>query len=151
MTIKEQIEIDLKKAMLSGDKVLATTLRGLKSVILYAEVASGARDLGIDNEEVIKLFQKESKKRQESADLFAKGGNAEKQQQELNEKKVIDAYLPAQMSEEDIQQAVAQAIEATDAKSMQDMGKVVGLVKQQLGSAADGSIIARIVRERLVS
>lgn len=70
MTISEQIDADLKQAMLAGDKTLVTTLRGLKSVILYEEVAKGLRDTGLDDDAVITLFSKEAKKRQESADLY---------------------------------------------------------------------------------
>src|ERR1044072_4362165 len=100
--LKERLDQDLKKALLAGDKVLATTIRGLKSVVLYAEVAKGAREQGLSDEEIIGLFAKEAKKRQESADLYRQGGSPERADAELAEKKVIEGYLPAQMSDDEL-------------------------------------------------
>ncbi len=147
--MKQQIEVDLKTAMLAGDKVLVTTLRGLKSAILYVEVADGAREQGLSDDKVITVLQKEAKKRQESADLYAQGGNLEKHDAELTEKKVIEKYLPQQISEAEISGIVDEVITATSASGMQAMGQVIGAVKQKTGASADGSIIARIVKEKL--
>lgn len=151
MTIKEQINADLKSAMLAGEKDLATTLRGLKSAILYVEVAEGKRESGLNDDEITKVLQKESKKRQESADLYAQGGNSEKQKAELAEKVVIEKYLPAQMSEEEIRVIVDSIISENGASGMQDMGRVIGAVKQKTGASAEGSTIARLVKEKLSS
>lgn len=151
MNIKEQIDADLKQAMLSGDKVLATTLRGLKSAILYAEVAKGVRDEGLPEAEVIDLLSKEAKKRQESADMYVQGGNQEKADAELAEKKVIEQYLPEQLSDEEILKLVDEAIQQTGASGPQAMGQVIGLVKQKTAGQADGATIARLVKERLSS
>lgn len=149
MNTKQRIEADLKSAMLAGEKDLVTILRGLKSVILYAEVDSGDRQEGLAEDKVIALLQKEAKKRQESADLYKQGGDIEKQQAELNEKTVIEKYLPEQMSEEDISKAVDDAISETGATSPQQMGRVIGIVKSKLGAQADGSVIARLAKEKL--
>lgn len=151
MSVKQTIDVDLKTAMLAGEKTLVTTLRGLKSAILYAEVSEGARDEGLPDDAVIAILQKEAKKRQESADLFGRGGNVEKQQAELEEKSVIEKYLPAQLSEDEIARMVDDVITSTGATGMQAMGQVIGTVKAKAGASADGSIIARIVRERLTS
>lgn len=149
MSIKERIDQDLKKAMLAGDKTLVTTLRGLKSVILYAEVASGNRETGLDDEAVTVLLQKEAKKRQESADLYAQGGSGDKANSELDEKKVIEAYLPAQLDEAAVRQLVQSAISKLGATSMAQMGQVIGAVKQEAGATVDGSLVARIAKELL--
>lgn len=149
MSIKEQIDQDLKKAMLAGDKTLVTTLRGLKSVILYAEVASGNREAGLDDEAVIVLLQKEAKKRQESADLYVQGGSGDKASLELDEKKVIETYLPAQLDEAAVRQLVQSAISKLGATSMAQMGQVIGAVKQEAGASVDGSLVARITKELL--
>lgn len=149
MTIKQQLDSDLKTAMLAGDKVLVTTLRGLKSSILYAEVAANKRDEGLPDDEVINLFNKEAKKRQESADLYKQGGNNEKAEAELAEKVVIEKYLPAQMSDDELRAAVEEVVEQVGASSMADMGKVIGLVKSRTGTAADGARIARMVKEKI--
>ncbi len=149
MTIKEQIDQDLKAAMLGGDKTLATTLRGLKAAILNVEVAQGVRETGLPDDEVISLLQKEAKKRQESADLFGQGGNTEKSRAELEEKEVIAKYLPVQLSEEEIGVIVDEVIQTTGASGMQAMGQVIGAVKAKAGAAADGAVIARLVKEKL--
>ena len=150
MTIKEQIDADLKVAMLAGDKVLATTLRGLKSAILYAEVADGSRDSGgVSDAAIIALFAKEAKKRQESADLFAQGGNSEKSQAELVEKEVIAKYLPAQISDEELAQIVDTVVSPLGDVGKDQMGRIIGLVKAEVGVGADGGRIAKAVSERI--
>lgn len=149
MNLKQRIDADLKSALLAGDKVLATTLRGLKSVILYAEVAKGNREDGLPEVEIIELLMKEAKKRQESADLYLQGSDETRQQAELAEKKVIETYLPAQVSDEELMQVVQSAIAEVGATDMQQMGQVIAKVKQQLQAGADGARIAAVVKEKL--
>lgn len=149
MSIKQQLEADIKQAMIAGDKNLVTVLRGLKSTILYAEVASGKRDSGIDDQEILSLFQKEAKKRQESADLYGKGGSIDRQTNELAEKSIIEKYLPKQMSEVEIGPLIDKAISEAGATSIQQMGQVIGLVKLASKGAADGSLVAKLVKDRL--
>ncbi len=150
-TTKQQLDIDLKQAMLAGDKELVTTLRGLKSAILYAEVASGNREAGLEDSEVVSLLQKEAKKRQESADLYGKGGSVDRRDAELAEKKIIEKYLPAQLPDEELAVLVESVIKELGASGAQQMGQVIGLVKKRAGAAADGSVVARLVKDRLVS
>lgn len=147
--LKQQIEQDLKQALLSGDKDRALTLRTLKSVVLYAEVAQGLRDEGLDDQAIIGLFAKEVKKRQESADLFIKGGAEDRAAHELAEKKLIEGYLPQQLSDEELSAIIDTIITETGAEGMSGMGKVIGLVKQKVGATVDGSRIAQHVKERL--
>jgi uncharacterized protein len=147
--LKQQLEQDLKQALLSGDKDRAMVLRSLKSVILYAEVAKGLRDQGLADEEVIVLLAKEAKKRQESADLYVKGVSEDRAAKELAEKKIIEGYLPVQVSDADLNALVEAAVAETDAEGLAAMGQVIGLVKQKAGASADGSRIAQMVKERL--
>lgn len=149
--LEDKINQDLKAALLGGDKVLATTLRGLKSSLLYAKIANGSRDQQMTDDSVVSVLQKEAKKRQESADLYRQGGNNERAEAELQEKAVIERYLPAQLSEEEIQALVDEAIATAGGPEKATMGAVIGQVKQRSAGAADGSVIARIVRERLAS
>ncbi len=149
MSLKDTLNQDLKQAMLAGDKTLVETLRGLKSAILNQEVAKNKRDSGLEDSEVVDVLSKEAKQRQESADLYAQGGNAEKQQAELTEKTVIEKYLPAQLSEAQIGQIIDQKMTELGASGLQAMGQVIGAVKQQTAGQADGAIIARLVKERL--
>lgn len=147
--LEEKINQDLKAALLGGDKVLATTLRGLKSSLLYAKIASNSRDQQMPDEAVITVLQKEAKKRQESADLYRQGGNSERAEAELQEKAVIERYLPRQLSEAEVLALVDDAIAASGGPEKAVMGAIIGQVKQASGGAADGSLIARLARERL--
>lgn len=149
MSIKQQLEADLKKAMLARDKNLVTVLRGLKSAILYEEVAAGSRDSGLDDQVVLALFQKEAKKRQESADLYGRGGSLDRQTVELAEKLIIEKYLPKQLSEEDVIMLVEKAISEIGATSTQQMGQVISSVKLAANGAVDGSMVAKLTKEKL--
>lgn len=150
MTIKEQIEKDLKTAMLAGDKTLATTLRGLKSVILYAEVANGSRESsGLNDDEIIELFSKEVKKRQESADLFVRGGNQEKADAELEERKVIEKYLPQQLNDDELRSIVETVSSEMGGITQQTMGQAIGKVRELTKGSADGAKIAQFVKEKI--
>lgn len=147
--IKQQLTDDVKAAMLAGDSLKLETLRGLKSAILYAEVAAGKRENGLDDTEIQTLFAKEAKKRQESADLYVQGNSPERAEKELAEKKIIETYLPAQLSQAEVMDVVAAVIEDLGASGMQRMGQVIGAVKAKLGNTADGALISKIVKERL--
>ena len=149
MALEQTIDQDVKAALLGGDKVTAGTLRGLKAALLSVKVEQGKRETGLTDDEVIAVLGKEAKKRQESADLFAQGGNQEKADAELTEKALIEKYLPAQLSEEEITNLVDEAIAATGASGPQGMGQVIGAVKSKAGASADGAVIARIAKERL--
>ena len=149
MGLKVQIEQDLKRAMLAGQKDQVTILRGIKSVILNAEITAHKRDYGLDENELVNLLQKEAKKRQESAELYKQGGNSERAEAELAEKRLIETYLPAPVSEAGIIRAVDKIMAETGAADIQAMGQVIGQVKRELGPSADGALVARIVKERL--
>jgi uncharacterized protein len=148
-TLEQRLEQDIKSALLSGDKTRATTLRGLKAVLLNVKVATGKRDSGLTDAEVLPVFGKESKKRQESADLYKQGGDQGRADAELTEKAIIDAYLPAQLSEDEIVELVDEAITRTGASGPAGMGQVIGQVKAKTGATADGAVIARLAKERL--
>lgn len=148
--IKSSIEQDLKKAMLAGDKPLVSALRNLKSAILYAEKATGSQNSELSEPELISLFQKEAKKRQESADLYQKADSKERADNELFEKKVIDGYLPTPMSEEEITQLIDTAISEIG-NEKKNMGQIIGYVKTKSAGSADGALTAKIVQGKLQS
>lgn len=147
--LEKQIEQDLKVALLGGDRFKAQTLRGLKSALLYFKVEKGKRESGLSEDEEIAVLSKEAKKRQESADLYRQGGSEEKAQAELEEKAIIEKYLPAQMPEEEVIKVVDLTIKETGASQLSDMGKVISSVKEKTAGKADGALIARIVKERI--
>lgn len=147
--LKQRIEQDLKQALLAGDKGRAMTLRSLKSAILYAEVAQGTRDEGLDDDAIMALLSKEAKKRQESADFYVKGGSEDRAATELAEKKTIEEYLPKQLSDAELTSIVDAAVAELGASGPQMMGQVIAQVKQKTGGQADGSRIAQAVKQRL--
>ncbi len=150
MAIRQKLNDDIKTAMLSGDALRVETLRGLKTVITYADVAGKTRNTdGIADEQIVGLFAREAKKRQESADLYVRGGSQERADKELAEKLIIEEYLPAQLSEAELTQIVNDVIAEQGAEGLQAMGKVIATIKSKVGNSADGSAIARIVKERL--
>ncbi|HXY18198.1 MAG TPA: GatB/YqeY domain-containing protein [Candidatus Nitrosopolaris sp.] len=149
MAIQQQIDSDIKTAMLAGDKTKTETLRTVKSALLNEAIAAGARESGLSDEQAQKILAKEAKKRQEAADLYKQGGSPERAEAELAEKAVIDGYLPEQASEADIKAAVEAEIGKLDNPGPQNMGQVIGAVRVQLGAGADGAVIARLVKEAL--
>jgi hypothetical protein len=144
--IEQQIEQDIKTAMLARDSLRLDTLRGLKSVFLYAKVASGNRGELLGDEQVTAMISKEAKKRQESADLYLKGGDKERADKELSEKQILEAYLPEKLSSEELSKIVDEVIAAN---SDNNMGAIIGQVKAKTSGAADGAEIARLVKEKL--
>lgn len=147
--LEQQLEQDIKAAMLAKQADKVTTLRGLKAAILSVKVAQGTRGEDMPDDQVITLLSKEAKKRQESADLYLQGGNQPKADAELAEKAIIEAYLPEQMDEADILACVDDVIAELEAKDIKAMGQVIGMVKKKVGAAADGAVVARLVKQRL--
>ncbi len=149
MNLETRIEQDIKTAQLGGDTMRLNTLRNMKSAILYVKVATNKREAGLTDEEVLPILAKESKKRQESADLYIQGGDQTRADQELAEKVIIDSYLPTQLSEAEITAIVEAVIAETGASGQAAMGQVIGQVKSRTGATADGSLIAKIVKDKL--
>jgi uncharacterized protein YqeY len=147
--LEEKLEQDIKTALLAGDSVRTTVLRGIKASLLNEKVALGKRDTGLSDAEVLPIFAKEAKKRQESADLYIQGGDQARADKEIAEKLIIETYLPAQLSEAQTAELVDEAIAATGATSMQDMGKVIAMVREKAGAGADGGVIAKLTKEKL--
>lgn len=147
----DKMEGDLKAALLEGDKVKVETLRGLKSAILNETIAQGAKDTGLGDEEIQKVLAKESKKRQEAADLYRQGGSNERAEAELAEKAIIYTYLPEQADEATVQAAVEEEIAKLESPQMSDMGKIIGAVRAKLGAGADSATIARLAKQSLES
>ena len=134
--------------MLGGDKQKVTTLRGLKSALLNVKVATGKRQSGLTDDEILLVLAKEAKKRQESADLYLQGHDQNRADAELAEKVLIEAYLPPQLSEDEIKQLINEVITQTGADKSA-MGQIIGQVKARAGASADGGLIARLVKEKL--
>lgn len=145
----EKLAQDLKAAMLAGDTSRVDALKMLKTAITYKEVELGKRDTGLSDEEVIAVFSKEAKKRSDAAQMYQQAGRSEQAAAEQAELELINTYLPAQASDEDIQTTIDEVVAAIDAPSLQQMGQVIAGVKAKLGQTADGGRIAALVKQTL--
>jgi uncharacterized protein len=148
MSLKAQIDNDIKQAMLARNKEELEALRSIKSMILLAETEKGV-SADITSEAESKLLMKAAKQRKESAEIFQKENRPELAQRELVQLEVINRYLPKQLSEDEIISEVKKIIEQVGAKGPQDMGKVMGTATKQLAGKADGKVISELVKKLL--
>ena len=148
MSLQENIDKDIKSAMLSKDAARLRGLRAIKAALLVAKSEKGATDVLTDETE-IKVLQKLVKQRKESAEIYQQQNRDDLYQIELEEMQVIEAYLPKQMSREEVAVHVKDAIARSGAVSMKDMGKVMGLMNKELAGKADGKVISELVKELL--
>jgi uncharacterized protein YqeY len=149
MNLKTQIDADIKKAMLAKQKEELTALRAVKSAILLAETASGAKE-EISEEEGLKILTKAVKQRKDSAELFEKEGRTDLATKEIFEYEVISRYLPQQLNEEELKAAIEKIVSDTGAAGMKDMGKVMGMASKSLAGKAEGKAISVMVKSLLV-
>ena len=147
MALEVTIMADLKEAMKAKDKVTLEALRAIKTAILNEKTAAGAKEMTEADE--LKLLTKLRKQRVESATIFREQNRMDLAEPEEAQIEVIERYLPAMMSEDEIRAKVAEIIAATGASSMADMGKVMGQATGAMAGRADGKVISGIVRELL--
>ncbi|MEX1995522.1 MAG: GatB/YqeY domain-containing protein [Candidatus Saccharimonadales bacterium] len=147
--MQEELERDLKSALLGGDKALVDTLRTLKSALYYEAGSLGLKPEGMNQEQIRKVLSHEAKKRQEAADLYKKAGESERSDKELQEKAAISKYLPPQLSEAELGDLVNEEIGKVDQPTLKEMGGIIGAVRKRCEGQADGSLIARLVKEKL--
>lgn len=146
--IFEQINNDIKAAMLAREKVTLQALRGIKKEFLEAKTAKGS-DGVLHDEQALKIMQKMVKQRKESAQIFTEQNRPELAETELAEVAVIEKYLPKQMNEAELETALSALITEIGASGPQDMGKVMGVATKKLVGKADGRTIAEKVKELL--
>ena len=149
MSLKTQLDADIKSALLGGDRFRADILRNLKAAMLSEEVAKNKRDEGLSDVEFEQVVAREVKKRLDSVQQYTDAARPELADAEAAEAKVLEAYLPAQLSEEEISAVVTETIAALGASGPQAMGQVMGAVKGKLGNTADGATVARLVKAAL--
>ena len=148
MSLQQEIMAALKEAMKSKDQTALTALRAVKSAILLAQTESGAKE-ELTEEQELKILQKQVKQRKDSAAVYLEQGREDLAAPELAEAEVISQFLPEALTEEEIEKVVVMTIENIGAESMKDMGKVMGIVSQELAGKADGKTISNIVRAKL--
>ena len=145
MGIEEKINADVKASMLAKDAKRLEAVRALKSVILLLKTSPE----GLSEESAMKAIQKEYKKRKETAEIYIQQNRQDLADDELAQAKVMEDYLPKQLSEEEIKTIVKNAIAEVGASSAADMGKVMGAANKVVAGRADGKLVSQIVKEML--
>ncbi len=145
----EKIQSDLKDAQLARDETKVSTLRLLLSEIKNAEIAKGSASAGLTDPDIISVIQKEVKKRKEASTAFKQGGRDEASIKEESEAVILESYLPAQMSVEELTKIVESSITELGVTSVADMGKVMSEVMGKVAGRADGGMVSSIVKEKL--
>lgn len=146
MGLQQQVMDQMKTAMKAKDTVALESLRAIKSALLLAKTSGDAE---LTEEDEVKLVQKLVKQRKDSAAIFSEQGREDLAEPELAQIAVLEQFLPEQLSNEEIEKVVVQAITATGASGMKDMGKVMGMVSKELAGQADGKTISAIVKNKL--
>jgi uncharacterized protein YqeY len=148
MTLFDIITEEIKKAMLAKDRVRLDALRGVKKEFIEAKTAKGASDEFTDDK-AISILQKMVKQRKESAEIYSQQNRSDLAEPEIEQMKVIQEFLPAQLSTDEIEAIVKKVILETEASSMKDMGKVMAIATKELAGKAEGGVISGIVRKLL--
>lgn len=148
MTLEQQIQKDLMAAMKAHDYERTNAVRSIKSAILLAKTAEGGKK-ELEDADIVKLIQKLIKQRKEAAEQFVAANRQELADNELAEAKVLEEYVPRQLTPEEIEVRVREIISQTGAASPSDMGKVMGIASKQLAGLADGRTLSTIVRQLL--
>lgn len=148
MSLSEKVMTAMKAAMKEKNQVALTSLRAIKSEILLAQTSSGTKE-ELSEEAEIKMLQKLVKQRKDSAAIFSEQNRADLAEPELAQAEVIAQFLPEQMSEEKVKELISEIVTKTEASSMKDMGKVMGLASKELAGKAEGKLISTIVKQLL--
>lgn len=145
---KKKLQEELKQSMLAKDVEKTSVLRMLISAIGYFEIQKGAGYKATEDD-VLSVINKEAKQRRDSIEEYKKAERDELAKKEESELKILETYLPEQMSEDEVRSFVDQIISETGAVSMQDMGKVMGILNGKLKGKADMGLVSKLVREEL--
>ena len=144
--LKQRIMNDMKSCMREGDKPTLGTIRLILSAIKQQEVDS-RKDL--EDGDILAILDKMAKQRRESIEQFEKAGRDDLASKEQDELKVIQTYLPEQLSDDEITSMIDEAIQTTGAESMRDMGKIMGIIKPKMQGRADMSAVSALIKSRL--
>lgn len=147
MTLEEQINADIKTAMLAREKEKLEALRAIKSAVLLEKTKEGAS--GVTQEAELKLLQRLVKQRKEAAEVYASQNRAELADSEIFQANIIEKYLPAQMGNDELVDILKKIIAETGASSVKDMGKVMGIATKQLAGKAANKAISDSIKKLL--
>ena len=146
----DEISEGIKEAMKAKDAVRRDTLRNVKKVFLEAKTAPGAND-ELSDADALKILQKLAKQGRESAEIFTQQGRADLAENELAQVRVLEEYLPKQLSEAELESALRSIISELNVTSAREMGKVMGVATKQLAGKADGKAISTMVKNLLAA
>ena len=151
MSLREKINEQFNIALKNKNKTLVSTLRLILAAIKEKDIANrtGEKKEIAKDQDIIKILRKMKKQRQESADLYKKGGREELLQAEQSEIKIIDSFLPKQLNEEETKKICLETIKTVGASSTKDMGKVMGALKKKYSDVLDFSKVSQIIKENL--
>ena len=148
---KQKLQEELKASMMARDELRTSVLRLLLSAINYYEIQKGGAGYEATDEDVLSVIGSQAKQRRDSIAEFEKAQRMELVDKEKKELEILQAFLPEQMSDDEVKKIVEQTITETGAKSMQDMGKLMGALNVKLKGKADMGIVSSIVRSKLTS
>lgn len=150
MSIKDKIISDIKEAMKAKEQDKLRVLRSLKAKLMEKEISERkGGEAKLTDDQAVEVLMKAAKQRKESIEQFEEGGRDDLAENEKAELKIIEAYLPEMMSEDEVREVVKEKIDQLGASGMQDMGKVMGPLMGQLKGKADGSVVSKVVKEEL--
>lgn len=150
MSLKENILSDLTRAMKERDTDTTRVLRSLKSRLLEREISERkGGEAELTDDQVIEVLMKAAKQRRESIEQFEKGGRDDLADREKKELEVIESYLPEMLSEEEVREIAREKIEELGAENMSDMGRVMGVLMEELKGQAEGALVSRVVKKEL--
>ena len=141
-----QLQEELKIAMKAGDRASMTGLRNIIGKLKASQIDKGEL---LTEKEIMKIMKSVAKQLKESVEQYQKGGRDDLAEKELFELSLLDKYLPEQLTEDKIRVIVKETIQASGAESMQDMGRIMGILMKELAESADGKLVQQIVREEL--
>jgi uncharacterized protein YqeY len=147
MEIREQLMADIKSAMIAKDSVKLNTLRFLNSAIKNKEIE--LRPTAISSDDIMAVIKKLVKQRKESIEQFSTAGRTDLVDQETAELKILEKYVPAQMSKDQIEAMVSEILIATGAKTIKDMGSVMKEAMVKSGGQADGKLLSEVIKSKL--
>lgn len=149
MASKQQIQEDIKKALKEQNELSRSVLRMLLAEIVKSEIELGKKEEGLNEEEVGRIVLREIKKRGEAVEQYKKGGRDDLAEQEVKEAAVLQEYAPKQASEEELNSLINDIIKDVGAKNPADTGRVIKEVMARVEGYADGSLVSRLVKEKL--
>lgn len=148
MSLEQQLMEDMKAALKAGDRIRLETIRGLRAQLKNAQIEKGE---SLTEEDVIRVLMNAAKKRKEAIEQYRSLGKEDRAAEEEQELRIIQSYLPEQMSEEELARLIEDVVREVGATSIKDMGKVMGAIMPRVKGKADGKVVQQMVRTKLTS